>query len=1534
MQGFTRDRGIVVHFDDTSLREFVFIDPPWLCALLRAAISGNSTQSTTQFSIHQHSIVDKQSLYSSLKFALRHFGQMTTHLTAGRQNSSGVALVKFRLFRACLLNLLAKFELALPCLNKMVLLASLLPDEYLLRADYPGARVKIHSKVDKWQIRAGPDFHTQTLYIDASVGTTFNTTPSTTNNMVSPIRQYLTHKRLARTLALLNPSEGRNSIDEQPSRNSEVDLAAGSTTSLLQDTRTRRKSSVVTPCITNLLSVPSPPASPKIHVENIKENILRRLYVMQYIPPGFWPRLTTRLLDDDKLGSTFSKLFIVTSCSPATSDHQQIHQQPGSESFSSQHQPIAQLLSCLNQAINSCKPGGVEEADYEKETSFIISGAATKRTSPTCCERGGFHWLLWQTGVEIRSFDTNLFSLKQFLPLANVLDVNYSMVEMEKRCEDGVWRSLPLDSNIFLLELLIPAGCRIKVEWNGLIYSLEIDRAVATKFLSIVVNIIDDLLEDWFPALGTRFVHSSEGRLLVDRLIPCYYCAQHSMEMMDNANAKGRNSEKTPNKNSEVAITEENPAVDQNPPNNTIYLFSFEECILEAKNSSAMFSSSKTWPPEAKFVPEKRDQDSDNSELICPRHSHIALHLMAPDVVFADLSSTDLVVQPANIRRGKLVGRGAFGFVFNGFVKQKNEIFTEVALKILEPVDAGSTSISSNVGHGSAKAAFEAFSLKWNNDALGGQLENCARSYCTFRQELNMLADIRHSHVTSLIGFSVQPMTLVVEWAPQGALDVMLAKYRRCNTKLHLNALQQTCVQIAKALEYLHVTNHIIYRDLKSENVLVWRFPPPYSSSPSMDVHLKLGDYGISRYSYPSGICKGYGGTEGFMAPEVMRYNGEEEYTEKVDCFSFGMFLYELITLKQPYEGHEQMKEFLLEGRRPYVSEKELLLPSNLLDLMVICWSENAEFRPSSSQLVGICSAPEFTHLLDVAVLRDNEICNSPNLALIVNCCSKEQDDLNELEQSSQSLWIAQSSKNYITSLSCSQFGWTDKKVIELTITATASPQSSAITTMCQMEQNVIWIGHADGKISICNCSSLTELSTFHASDLRPHAQTTTKQRENSISTEPPKSSAIQHILSFEERQMVVIALKHCLLICRDLVYNGCELNQVPQLLTRIEMKNSEEIFYVALLPSLTDWQIWTAHNEEKIFIHHISCNTDKLIFSTSINHSTSYNVAPKTAYTGPRGEQLDRDCSTNLSRKNVKLLIASRTISNTVWSVLENDSRLFMWRHSSLRKTLDCCKILPTSESLSSMNIEVARNSHVTCLSLIHFSICTNSSSNGFHPSQEQLLVGTNRGVVIIVQALEMLPLASFRPFNAEIEHILVCHPSTSKNKGAFTDIIHSNLRPSSTSANLIQPDSPQSTAETDHKKPQNDQGSFASRRLSRFRGTKSRTNSTDLDTGQLESLSARGGEIYEAMSKGVKEMLVGSGLPASCSAYGIASVSGSGVAEARAEEPGYFVTIGREYRCLLNRFTNISESPESTSTERCAIFWRSDDVSGWTSK
>ena len=288
------------------------------------------------------------------------------------------------------------------------------------------------------------------------------------------------------------------------------------------------------------------------------------------------------------------------------------------------------------------------------------------------------------------------------------------------------------------------------------------------------------------------------------------------------------------------------------------------------------------------------------------------------------------------------------------------------------------------------------------------------------RKELSILVALKHEHIVPLVGISTHPMCLILSLAPLGALSSRLAEFKRKGVRLpvdvvtevvlqvglevfafycvffvHLNALQ-----VSGALVYLHA-NKIIYRDLKGENVLVWRLPLPEESATKFDshfddvmlqtatppsevagacVHVKLADYGVSRSVLPSGT-KGLAGTPAFMAPEIVQHKGEEVYTEKVDCYSFGMFLYELLTQSAPFERDVMSSSFsrfnrdsyIVEGGRPALTTPERVYPAALLDVMASCWSAEPSSRPSASQILALASQPQFSQLCEAVTLSPSQ---------------------------------------------------------------------------------------------------------------------------------------------------------------------------------------------------------------------------------------------------------------------------------------------------------------------------------------------------------------------------------------------------------------------------------------------------------------------------------------------------------------------------------------------------------------------------------
>lgn len=84
-----------------------------------------------------------------------------------------------------------------------------------------------------------------------------------------------------------------------------------------------------------------------------------------------------------------------------------------------------------------------------------------------------------------------------------------------------------------------------------------------------------------------------------------------------------------------------------------------------------------------------------------------------------------------------------------------------------------------------------------------------------------------------------------------------------------------------------------------------------------------------------------------------------------MDTFSLGMVLYQILSLKQPFDGCENIKESILEGLRPSLRHPARY-PTYVLDLMVICWENSPKDRPTAAQILQIASSPEFIMLRDV----------------------------------------------------------------------------------------------------------------------------------------------------------------------------------------------------------------------------------------------------------------------------------------------------------------------------------------------------------------------------------------------------------------------------------------------------------------------------------------------------------------------------------------------------------------------------------------
>ncbi|KAJ6871583.1 hypothetical protein NC652_037055 [Populus alba x Populus x berolinensis] len=305
----------------------------------------------------------------------------------------------------------------------------------------------------------------------------------------------------------------------------------------------------------------------------------------------------------------------------------------------------------------------------------------------------------------------------------------------------------------------------------------------------------------------------------------------------------------------------------------------------------------------------------------------------------------NLLIDPKLLFIGNKIGEGAHGEVYKG---RYGDLI--VAIKVLHP---------------------------------GTTPEERAALEDRFAREVNMMSRVKHENLVKFIGACKDPfMVIVTELLPGMSLRKYLVSIRP--KQLDLYVAINFALDVARAMDCLHA-NGIIHRDLKPDNLLLT----------ANHKSVKLADFGLAREETVTEMMTAETGTYRWMAPEMDRINavfdicltnrsmsfpsvlltallqlystvtlrqGEKKhYNNKVDVYSFGIVLWELLTNRMPFEGMSNLQAAYaaaFKQERPALPED---VSPDLAFIIQSCWVEDPNLRPSFNQIIRMLNAFLFT---------------------------------------------------------------------------------------------------------------------------------------------------------------------------------------------------------------------------------------------------------------------------------------------------------------------------------------------------------------------------------------------------------------------------------------------------------------------------------------------------------------------------------------------------------------------------------------------
>ena len=224
-----------------------------------------------------------------------------------------------------------------------------------------------------------------------------------------------------------------------------------------------------------------------------------------------------------------------------------------------------------------------------------------------------------------------------------------------------------------------------------------------------------------------------------------------------------------------------------------------------------------------------------------------------------------------------------------------------------------------------------------------------------FEQECRFLKCINHPNIVQYLGTYHDPETnapvLLMELMDESLTHFLESSPEDIPYHIQVNLSQD----VAQALAFLHA-NGIIHRDLSSNNVLL-----------IAGSRAKVSDFGMLKFIDASNLatmtqCPG---TPAFMSPEAL--NEPPVYTEKLDTFSLGVLLVQMMTRQYP-KPNDRFRSLQIPDPQNAATHLQVLVPipeverrqahitlieptHPLLPIALECLKDRDEDRPSSQQL-------------------------------------------------------------------------------------------------------------------------------------------------------------------------------------------------------------------------------------------------------------------------------------------------------------------------------------------------------------------------------------------------------------------------------------------------------------------------------------------------------------------------------------------------------------------------------------------------------